>query len=34
MRYRMEPMTAGSTLYDYYNPEANAMVTAVRFTVH
>ena len=34
MRYRIEAMTAGPTLYDYYNPETNAMVAPVRFAVH
>jgi hypothetical protein len=33
MRYRVEAMTAPSILYDYYNPEANASVAPVRFTV-
>ncbi len=34
MRYRVEAMTAASTVYDYYNPEANATVAPVRFSVH
>ncbi len=34
MRYRIEAMTAASVVYDYYNPEANATVAPVRFTVH
>ena len=34
MRYRLEAMTAASDVYDYYNPEANATVAPVRFTVH
>jgi hypothetical protein len=34
MRYRMEAMSAASTLYDYYNPEANATVAPVQFTVY
>ena len=33
-RYRIEAMTAPSTVYDYYNPEANATIAPVRFTVH
>jgi uncharacterized protein YfaS (alpha-2-macroglobulin family) len=33
-RYRMNANTSPSTLYDYYNPEANATVAPVRFTVH
>lgn len=32
-RYRMNANTSPSTLYDYYNPEANATVAPVRFTV-
>jgi hypothetical protein len=32
-RYRMNANTPPSTLYDYYNPEANATVAPVRFTV-
>lgn len=32
-RCRMEANTSPSTLYDYYNPEANAIVVPVRFTV-
>jgi len=32
-RYRMDANTSPSTLYDYYNPEANATVAPVRFTV-
>jgi A-macroglobulin TED domain/Alpha-2-macroglobulin family/Carboxypeptidase regulatory-like domain/MG2 domain/A-macroglobulin receptor binding domain/Alpha-2-macroglobulin bait region domain/Macroglobulin domain MG3 len=34
MRYRMEAMSGPSLLYDYYNPESNAAVAPVRFTVH
>ncbi len=34
LRYRIQAMTATSTVYDYYNPEANATVAPVRFTVH
>jgi hypothetical protein len=30
----MDAMSAPSILYDYYNPEANAVVTPVRFAVH
>jgi hypothetical protein len=33
-RYLMDANTSPSTLYDYYNPEANATVAPVRFTVH
>jgi A-macroglobulin complement component/alpha-2-macroglobulin family protein/MG2 domain-containing protein/carboxypeptidase family protein/A-macroglobulin receptor/macroglobulin-like protein len=33
MRYRSSAMTAASRLYDYYNPDANATVAPVRFTV-
>ncbi len=33
MRYRSEAMSAPSLVYDYYNPEANATVAPVRFTV-
>ena len=33
MRYRMEAITAPSKVYDYYNPDANATVAPVRFTV-
>ncbi len=33
MRYRIEAMTAPSVVYDYYNPEANATLAPVRFTV-
>jgi hypothetical protein len=32
-RYRMNASTSPSTLFDYYNPEANATVAPVRFTV-
>jgi hypothetical protein len=32
-RYRMNANTSPSILYDYYNPEANATVTPVRFAV-
>jgi A-macroglobulin TED domain/Alpha-2-macroglobulin family/MG2 domain/Carboxypeptidase regulatory-like domain/A-macroglobulin receptor binding domain/Macroglobulin domain MG3/Alpha-2-macroglobulin bait region domain len=34
MRYRIKAMTAASILYDYYNPDANATVAPVRFTVN
>ena len=34
MRYRMEAMSGPSLLYDYYNPESNAAVAPVRFSVH
>jgi hypothetical protein len=34
MRYHIEAMTSASNVYDYYNPEANATVAPVRFTVH
>jgi A-macroglobulin receptor binding domain len=33
LRYRMEAMSGSSLLYDYYNPDANAFVKAVRFVV-
>jgi A-macroglobulin TED domain/Alpha-2-macroglobulin family/MG2 domain/Carboxypeptidase regulatory-like domain/A-macroglobulin receptor binding domain/Macroglobulin domain MG3/Alpha-2-macroglobulin bait region domain len=33
MRYRIEAMSAPSMVYDYYNPEANATVAPVRFSV-
>ena len=33
-RYRMNANTSPSTLYDYYNPEANATVAPVKFDVH
>jgi len=33
-RYRMEAATAPSILYDYYNPESDAIVQPVRFSVH
>jgi A-macroglobulin receptor binding domain len=33
MGYRIEAMSAPSLVYDYYNPEANATVAPVRFTV-
>jgi len=33
MRYRIEAMSAPSLVYDYYNPEANATVAPVLFTV-
>ena len=33
MRYRVEAMSAPSLVYDYYNPEANATVAPVLFTV-
>ncbi|HEV2989473.1 MAG TPA: alpha-2-macroglobulin family protein [Candidatus Angelobacter sp.] len=33
LRYRMEALTTPSVIYDYYNPEARATVTPVRFTV-
>ena len=29
----MEALTTESVIYDYYNPEARATVTPVRFTV-
>ncbi|MGC1621054.1 MAG: hypothetical protein WA765_21365 [Candidatus Acidiferrum sp.] len=32
-RYRIEAMTVPSVVYDDYNPEANATVAPVRFTV-
>ncbi len=32
-RFAINALSAPSTLYDYYNPEANAAVTPVRFTV-
>lgn len=32
-RYRIDALSAPSLLYDYYNPESNAVVTPVRFTV-
>jgi hypothetical protein len=32
-RFAINASTAPSTLYDYYNPEANAAVLPVRFTV-
>ena len=34
LRYRMEASSAASKLYDYYNPEAAASVTPVKFSVH
>jgi CD109 antigen len=34
LRYRMEAMTTPSEIYDYYNPEARAVVMPVRFNVH
>jgi hypothetical protein len=33
-RYRMESLSAPSRLYDYYNPEAAAVVAPVKFSVH
>jgi uncharacterized protein YfaS (alpha-2-macroglobulin family) len=33
IRYRIEGMSAPSLLYDYYNPEVNATVAPVSFTV-
>jgi uncharacterized protein YfaS (alpha-2-macroglobulin family) len=33
MRYRIEAMSAPSLVYDYYNPEANATVAPVLFSV-
>jgi hypothetical protein len=33
MRYRLEAMSAPSLVYDYYNPEANATVAPVLFSV-
>lgn len=33
-RYRLDAMTAASNVYDYYNPEANATVAPVRFSIH
>jgi hypothetical protein len=33
VRYGMESWSASSSLYDYYNPEAAAMVVPVKFTV-
>jgi hypothetical protein len=32
-RFGMNAMSAPSILYDYYNPEANAVVLSVGFTV-
>jgi hypothetical protein len=32
-RFGMNAMSAPSILYDYYNPEANAAVVPIRFTV-
>jgi uncharacterized protein YfaS (alpha-2-macroglobulin family) len=34
LRYRMESLSAPSRLYDYYNPEAAAVVAPVKFSVH
>ena len=34
LRYGMDAMTASSILYDYYNPEADAVVVPVRFVSH
>jgi len=34
LRYRVEAMSAPSLIYDYYNPEANATIAPVHFTVH
>jgi hypothetical protein len=34
LRYRMEASSAPSKLYDYYNPEAAALVAPVLFSVH
>ena len=31
-RYRLEAMTAPSEIYDYYNPEARAVVAPLLFT--
>jgi hypothetical protein len=33
MRYRIEAMSAPSLVYDYYNPESNATVAPVLFSV-
>ena len=33
-RYRLDAMTPASDVYDYYNPEANATVFPVRFSIH
>jgi hypothetical protein len=32
-RYRIDALSAPSLLYDYYNPESNATVMPVRFTI-
>jgi hypothetical protein len=32
-RYGLDALTAPSTLYDYYNPEAHAVVPPTRFVV-
>lgn len=34
LRYRMEASSAASKLYDYYNPEAAAVVAPVKFSIH
>jgi hypothetical protein len=34
LRFAMDALSAPSLLYDYYNPEANAAVLPVRFSVH
>jgi hypothetical protein len=34
LRYRMEAFSTASRLYDYYNPEAAAVVEPVNFSVH
>ena len=34
LRYRMESLSAPSGLYDYYNPEAAAVVAPVKFSAH
>jgi hypothetical protein len=33
-RLRMEAKSGPSLLYDYYNPDASATVSPVRFVVH
>ncbi|MDP9262812.1 MAG: hypothetical protein M3O85_00660, partial [Acidobacteriota bacterium] len=33
-RYGMNALTAASVIYDYYNPEASAAISPVRFVIH
>jgi hypothetical protein len=33
LRYPVEAMTPPSLLYDYYNPDANATVVPVKFSI-